>query len=220
RLAFYGGQIVPQKYIEKVGNDEFNAKPVGTGPVRFVSWTKDDKLVLEANPDYWGGKIEAERVVFRSIPETAPRIAALLKGEVDVITQLPPDQGERVTGNPSTRVVGALYAGLYVLAVNSKRPPLDNPLVKQALSLAIDRDAGRSGRHDVAPPLAGRAAGLLAPPALRRAGRGRALLRGREVPRPGVPRDDEDLPRASAVGAGHPALRGLRPPEARRVDAE
>src|SRR3989441_5025591 len=69
RLAFYGGQIVPQKYIEKVGNDEFNAKPVGTGPVRFVSWTKDDKLVLEANPDYWGGKIEAERVVFRSIPE-------------------------------------------------------------------------------------------------------------------------------------------------------
>src|SRR5881397_2829195 len=141
RLAFYGGQIVPQKYIEKVGNDEFNAKPVGTGPVRFVSWTKDDKLVLEANPDYWGGKIEAERVVLRSIPETAPRIAALLKGEVDVITQLPPDQGERITGNPSTRVEGALYAGLYVLAVNSKRPPLDNPLVKQALSLAIDRNA-------------------------------------------------------------------------------
>ena len=75
------------------------------------------------------------------IPETAPRIAALLKGEVDIITQLPPDQGERVNGNASTQVQGALYAGLYVLAVNSKRPPLDNPLVKQALSLAIDREA-------------------------------------------------------------------------------
>src|SRR3989449_9769415 len=81
RLAFYGGQIVPQKYIEKVGNDEFHAKPVGTGPVRFVSWTKDDKLVLEANPDYWGGKNQAQRGVFASIPGTAPRIAALLKGE-------------------------------------------------------------------------------------------------------------------------------------------
>ena len=92
RLAFYGGQIVPQKYVEKVGGEEFNAKPVGTGPVRFVSWTKDDKLVLEANPDYWGGRIEVDRVVVRSIPETAPRIASLLKGEVDVITQLPPDQ--------------------------------------------------------------------------------------------------------------------------------
>jgi peptide/nickel transport system substrate-binding protein len=141
RLAFYGGQIVPKKYVESVGGDGFNAKPVGSGPVRFTSWVKDDRAVLEANPDYWGGKIDMDRWIMRPIPETAPRIAALLKGEVDAITQLPPDQGERVTGNASTRVAGALYAGLYVLAVNSKRPPLDNPLVKQALSLAIDREA-------------------------------------------------------------------------------
>ena len=141
RLAFYGGQIVPRKYVEAVGNDSFNAKPVGTGPVRFGSWVKDDRAVLEANPDYWGGRIDVDRWIMRPIPETAPRIAALLKGEVDIITQLPPDQAERVTGNPSTRVTGALYAGLYVLGVNSKRPPLDNPLVKQALSLAIDREA-------------------------------------------------------------------------------
>jgi peptide/nickel transport system substrate-binding protein len=141
RLGFYGGQIVPKKYLESVGNDTFNAKPVGTGPVRFASWVKDDRAVLDANPDYWGGKIAVDRWIMRPIPETAPRIAALLKGEVDVITQLPPDQGERVAGNATTRVAGALYAGLYVLAVNSKRPPLDNPLVKQALSLAIDREA-------------------------------------------------------------------------------
>src|SRR5207244_5752317 len=62
------------------------------------------------------------------------------KGEIDIITHLPPDQGERGAANPATRVAGALYAGLYVLSVNSKRPPLDNPLVKQALSLAIDRE--------------------------------------------------------------------------------
>src|SRR5438128_3959101 len=141
RLAFYGGQIVPKKYLEAVGNEAFNAKPVGTGPIRFTSWVKDDKGVFDANPDYWGGRIDMDRWIMRPIPETAPRIAALLKGEVDIITQLPPDQAERVTGNPSTRVVGALYAGLYVLGVNSKRPPLDNPLVKQALSLAIDRNA-------------------------------------------------------------------------------
>ena len=141
RLAFYGGQVVPKKYLESVGNDAFNAKPIGSGPVRFTSWVKDDRAVLEANPDYWGGKIDMDRWVMRPIPETAPRIAALLKGEVDAITQLPPDQEDRVAANPATRVAGALYAGLYVLAVNSKRPPLDNPLVKQALSLAIDREA-------------------------------------------------------------------------------
>jgi peptide/nickel transport system substrate-binding protein len=76
----------------------------------------------------------------RAVPEMAPRVAALLKGEVDIITQLPPDQGGRVSGNASTRVAGALYAGLYVVAVNSKVAPLTNPLVKQAMSLAIDRD--------------------------------------------------------------------------------
>src|SRR5713226_2670818 len=141
RLGFYGGQIVPKKYLESVGADTFNTKPVGTGPVRLTSWVKDDKAVFDANPDYWGGKIDLDRLVVRAIPETAPRIAALLKGEVDIITQLPPDQAERVTGNASTRVTGALYAGLYVLGVNSKRPPLDNPLVKQALSLAIDRES-------------------------------------------------------------------------------
>src|SRR5262245_4012628 len=141
RLGRYWWQIWPNKYLESAGNDSFNAKPVGSGPVKLSSWTKDDKLVLDANPDYWGGKVDFDRLTMRPIPETAPRVAALLKGEVDIITQLPPDQGERVAGNPTTRVAGALYAGLYVLSVNSKRPPLDNPLVKQALSLAIDREA-------------------------------------------------------------------------------
>ena len=140
RLAFYGGQIVSRKYFEAAGADGFRSKPVGTGPVRFVSWTRDDKLVLEANPDYWGGKPDFDRMIVRPVPEMASRIAALLKGEVDIITQVTPDHNDRINANPTTRAVGALYAGLYVLAVNSKMPPLDNPLVKQALSLAIDRD--------------------------------------------------------------------------------
>jgi len=139
RLAFIGGHIVPKKYIEAVGNDTFNTKPIGTGPVRFVSWVKDDRCVLEANPDYWDGRIDADRVIFRAIPETAPRIASLLAGEVNAITQLPPDHVEAVKNHPATQVRNALFSGLYVLCVNSKRPPLDKPLVKQALSLAIDR---------------------------------------------------------------------------------
>jgi len=141
RLGFYGGQIVPKRYLEAVGPDKFSQQPVGTGPVRFVSWTKDDRVVLEANPDYWGGRVDFDRLIVRALPEMAPRVAALLKGEVDLITQVPPDQAERIKANASTVVSGALYGGLYVLAVNSKRPPLDNPLVKQALSLAIDREA-------------------------------------------------------------------------------
>src|SRR4030095_3947135 len=104
RLGFYGGQIIPKKYVESVGPEVFNQKPIGTGPVRFVSWVKDDKLVLEANPDYWGGRVDFDRLTVRAIPDMAPRVAALLKGEVDLITQVPPDQGERVKANPGTMV--------------------------------------------------------------------------------------------------------------------
>jgi peptide/nickel transport system substrate-binding protein len=141
RLAFYGGQIVPKKHLERVGNDTFNAKPVGTGPVRFVSWTKDDKLVLEANPDYWGGPIAVNRVVFRPVPETAPRVAGLLKGELDLITQLTPDHWDRVNQSPTTKGASALYAGLYVLGTNSKVPPLNNWTLKKAMQLGVDREA-------------------------------------------------------------------------------
>src|SRR5262249_61700299 len=110
-----GGQIGRNKDLEPAGPEALTAKPVGTGPVRFVSWVKDDRLVMEANPDYWGGKPEFDRMIVRAIPETAPRIAALLKGELDIITQLPPDQEDKVAANASTRVTGALYPGLYVL---------------------------------------------------------------------------------------------------------
>jgi peptide/nickel transport system substrate-binding protein len=141
RLSGYGGQIVPKKHLEKVGPEAFNAQPVGTGPVKLVSWTKDDKAVFEAFPGYWGGRLDLDRVVFRPIPETAARVASLLKGEIDLMCLLPPDHLERVSGHATTRTASSLSAVLYVLAVNSKVPPLNNPLVKQALSLAVDREA-------------------------------------------------------------------------------
>ncbi len=141
RLAAYGGQIVPKRYVERVGPETFNAQPIGTGPLRFVSWTKDDRTVLDAFGDYWGGRPDVDRVVLRPIPETAARIAALLKGEIDLMMLLPPDHLDRVNQHPTTRSVSTLSSVLYVMAVNSKVPPLNNPLVKQALSLAVDREA-------------------------------------------------------------------------------
>lgn len=138
KLAFRG-PIVPWAYIDRVGFTVFNQRPVGTGPLRFVSWTKGDRCVLAANPDYWGGRLDVDRVVVRPVPEPGARVEALLRGDADLITRLPPDLGERVASHPSTRVVGALYAGLYVLLVNVWVSPLNDPLVRQALSLAIDR---------------------------------------------------------------------------------
>lgn len=140
RLAFCG-QIVPWAYIDRVGFAAFNQRPVGSGPLRFVSWTKGDRCVLEANPDYWDGRLDLDRVVFRPVPQPAARVDGLLHGDADFITGLAPEHSERVAAHPSTQVVGAPYAGLYVLAVNVWVAPLNHPLVRQALSLAIDRGA-------------------------------------------------------------------------------
>src|SRR5215212_776700 len=139
RLAFYGGQIIPKTYFEKVGPDQFNAKPIGSGPVSFKAWVKDDYLTLEANPAYWGGAPDFGTVTYKPIPENQPRLAALLSGQADMALKLIPDQAEQLKNSEKVRVEGAPYAGLYVVVVNSTVPPLDNPKVKQALSLAIDR---------------------------------------------------------------------------------
>lgn len=139
RLAFYGGQMLPKDYFTEVGAEGFSAAPIGTGPVKFVERVPDDRLTLARNDDYWGGPIAFQTVIFRPIPETAARIAALQTGEVDIITKVPPDQVQQVRDLENARVEQVRYNGLYVLAVNSKVKPLDNPLVKQALALAIDR---------------------------------------------------------------------------------
>ena len=139
RLAFYGGQIMPKKYFEQTGADGFNQKPVGAGPLQFVEWVKDDRVVLEAYKDYWGGAIAVDRVTFRPRKETAARISSLLSGEADIALSVPPDQIEQINRSGKARVESALYAGLYVLGVNSKVPPLGKPEIKQALAHAVDR---------------------------------------------------------------------------------
>jgi peptide/nickel transport system substrate-binding protein len=80
-------------------------------------------------------------VVVRPIAETAPRVAGLLKGELDAITQLTPDHWDRVNQNATTKGASALYAGLYVLGTNSKVPPLNNWTLKKAMQLGVDREA-------------------------------------------------------------------------------
>ena len=141
RLSFYGGQMMPKDYFAEVGAEQFALAPMGTGPVSFVERVPDDHLTLARYDDYWGEPIAFETVVFRPIAETAARIAALETGEVDIITRVPPDQVQQVSDLENARVEQVLYNGLYVLVVNSTVPPLDDPLVKQAMSLAIDREA-------------------------------------------------------------------------------
>ncbi len=141
RLSYYGGMIMPRQYFDKVGMEGFRKAPVGTGPIKFVEWKKDERLVFEANKRYWRTPIPYDKVIYKPYPETAARIAALLVGEVDFITAVPPDQVEVIDKSGTARVEGALYAGFFSYTFNVKIPPLDNKLVRQAMHYALDRQA-------------------------------------------------------------------------------
>ncbi len=79
-------KIIPKHYVEQVGDEEFAKAPIGSGPYRFVSWTKDEEIVLEAFEDYYEGRPAIDKVIFKVIPESSARVAALEAGQVDLIT--------------------------------------------------------------------------------------------------------------------------------------
>jgi len=79
--------MTDEEYYNQAGDDGFANQPVGTGPFTFVEWAKDEQVVLTANPNYWRGAPQIETVIFKPIPETATRIAALEAGQAPMQSQ-------------------------------------------------------------------------------------------------------------------------------------
>src|SRR5262249_58205198 len=103
------------KYIERVGDAGFAVKPVGSGPYKFVEWVKDERLVLEANRDYHRGAPAIERPVFRPVPELTTRVAALLSGQADLVSDVPPDQVAKIKASGVARTGVSPLGGFVVL---------------------------------------------------------------------------------------------------------
>ncbi len=113
--------------------------PVGTGPFVFVRWIPGTELVLEKNPNYWGEGPYLDRLVFLPIPEGGTRVMKLLAGEVDVTTVVPPDDVPIVNADPKAEVVIIPSLTIQYVGMNCQRGPLANPLVRQALNYAVDK---------------------------------------------------------------------------------
>ncbi|MEZ4573202.1 MAG: ABC transporter substrate-binding protein [Thermomicrobiales bacterium] len=140
RLTSWATWILPKAYHEEVGIEGFAAAPIGTGPYKFVELRPDDALVLESHDGWWGGLPTAQRVEFRVIPETAARVAALVSGEVDIITNIDPDQVDSLDGASDVEVRSVPLANCHVIRYNTHHATMENKLLRQALNLAIDRE--------------------------------------------------------------------------------
>ena len=137
-FAGYGGDTTP--YLKQVDWKDFALKPVGTGPYKFVEWVKDDRIVLEANDAYWRGAPKIKKVIWRPIPDNFARVAALTRGEAQLITKVIPDHVAQVEKAGCCRVEHTLTNLNTVYLINAQKGPLANTKVRQALNYAVDKN--------------------------------------------------------------------------------
>ena len=134
--------ILPKQAFEQIGAAKFALEPVGSGPFKVVRWVKDDQIELAAFDKYWGGAPRIKTLVFKPVPSATTRAAALSSGELDVVPILPPAlvdalgarKGLHVEKVASNKVV---VSGIY----DVNNPALSDVRVRQAIELAIDRNA-------------------------------------------------------------------------------
>jgi peptide/nickel transport system substrate-binding protein len=142
-------QIVPKHYIQEVGTKAFLEHPIGTGPFKFVSASpRLDEIVLERFEDYYGGAPDlppvgpacANRVMFRAIPDSLTRAAALVIGEVDIIQGVPLALIETLVEKDNIQVKAAPGTQPKWMEMNVQRPPFDDARVRRALNYAVDKE--------------------------------------------------------------------------------
>ena len=151
RTAFIASKAHVEKITAEKGIEAVSLNPMGTGAYKLVEWLPGDHLLVERNDDWWGGRPAIRTINFRQISNNATRVAALLSGEIDIATELPPRDVDRVKSQAEAKVV--ILDGMRT--VNYKFdtlrdetpgiPGIPNPLkkrkVRMAINHAIDADA-------------------------------------------------------------------------------
>jgi peptide/nickel transport system substrate-binding protein len=140
RLSAWGAQIISKAAFQKAGWDGFAQKPIGTGPYSVTSLGADE-VRLKAFAGHWAGEPSIDTLVFRGVPELSARIAGLTSGDFQLIADVPPDQFPAVTRSSNLDIVGGPIASMRVVKFDTRNPQLKDPRVRQALTLAVDRDA-------------------------------------------------------------------------------
>jgi peptide/nickel transport system substrate-binding protein len=121
--------------------DRVHLKPVGTGPFMFVRWDRGDQTIVERNDNWWGSpQPYLDKIVMKVMPEPSARRMALQSGAVDLADDLDPDSISLVKKDPNITVIVRPGACINYIALNCERPNLDNPLVRQAINHAINRE--------------------------------------------------------------------------------
>src|SRR3984957_7444822 len=150
-MAFLGSYVVPKKYIESQGLDNFLKNPVGTGPYKLAEYELNSRIVLERNDNYWGPKPKIARVTIQIIKDPSARVAAIQSGQADFTLNVPVrevDRFQKVEGlaaeiDPITRVILLQPRADLAFADKNVRLAAHHAIDKAALSKAFYGGAPR-----------------------------------------------------------------------------
>ncbi len=132
--------VVPKKVVEALGDESFNAAPIGSGPYAFHEWNRGVDVTLSRNDDYWGEAGPFDAAVFAAVPDASTRVANLRAGTADLIVSIDSDIARQLEGQPGVHVLTAPTERVAFMGMNTTRPPLDDPQVRKAATMAIDRE--------------------------------------------------------------------------------
>jgi peptide/nickel transport system substrate-binding protein len=123
-----------------LGHEWLRTASAGSGPFKLRSWKPNESLVIDGNPEYWGGAPGFERVVIRHVPEPATQMLLLEKGDVDIARNLEADQLDSLRGSPEITVREVPKGAIYYLGLNQKNQYLAKTEVREALKWLVDYD--------------------------------------------------------------------------------
>ncbi|MGI6253405.1 MAG: ABC transporter substrate-binding protein [Aminivibrio sp.] len=132
--------IFSKKAVEE-GGEEYFRNPVGTGPFKFKSWTKGEKIELERFDDYYGEKANFADFSILILPDDSSRVIALETGKVDMVYGVPPSEIDRINETDKAKAVRGQGLGLIYFGMNTLKKPFSDPKVRLAMEYAINKDA-------------------------------------------------------------------------------
>jgi peptide/nickel transport system substrate-binding protein len=136
------GAIMPAHLLEGRGSlnrDAYNDRPVGSGPYRVVEWRHGDSVTLAANPLYWRGRPQIQRLVYRIVADPNTRVEQLRTGEIDAFFDVDPQALPLVRTVPGVAIALTPVADLHVLRFNLRDPVMRDRRIRRAIAMAIDR---------------------------------------------------------------------------------
>ncbi|WP_280771128.1 glutathione ABC transporter substrate-binding protein [Salipaludibacillus daqingensis] len=138
------GEIIDADYeaMEDGGQpgDYINENPIGTGFFKFESWNPGDEVVLTKNEDYWGEQVKVDSVTFKVVPEDLTRVGELETGAAHIIFPVSPSDKARIENTDGIDVYEQESLSLSYIGFNMEKEPFDDVKVRQAISMAINKD--------------------------------------------------------------------------------